>query len=49
MDHFLILWRLQQIALLKSCAAAAPYVFDADEGTYSVINEDYIIDDHQTT
>jgi hypothetical protein len=32
------------IALLKLCAAAALNVINADKGTYSVINEDYIID-----
>jgi hypothetical protein len=36
------------IALLALCAAAALHVINADKGTYSVINEDYIIDDRHT-
>jgi hypothetical protein len=45
MDHFLIFRFLILIAILKLCAAAALIVINADKRTYSVINEDYIIDD----
>jgi hypothetical protein len=43
-------WRLLSLIaiLLKLCAAAALNVFNAGKGTYSVINEDYIIDNRHT-
>jgi hypothetical protein len=36
------------IALLKLCAAAALIVINADKKTYSVMNEDYMIDYRHT-
>jgi hypothetical protein len=45
MDHFSIFRVLILIALLKLCAAAVLAVINADKETYSVINEDYIIND----
>jgi hypothetical protein len=47
MDHFFGSL-LSLIAILKLCAAAALHVSNADKGTYSVINEDYSIDNRHT-
>jgi hypothetical protein len=49
MDQFGIGNILFLIALLKLCAAAALNVCNAYKGTYSVINEDYIVDNRRHT
>jgi hypothetical protein len=48
-DHFwCCCWFFFLIAVLKLSAAAALHVINADKGTFSIINEDYILDNRHT-